>query len=94
MGSAVHISLPSRLAKGDKIQVQIQYETSPSSTALQWLEKEYVWNSSENMHLNRGSDRPRENSSRTCLVNANQFMQGLLLHCKVRVFPYLDEHLF
>ncbi|KAF9448831.1 hypothetical protein P691DRAFT_775108 [Macrolepiota fuliginosa MF-IS2] len=40
MGSALHIPLPSGLVKGVKVQAQIRYETSPNSTALQWLDKE------------------------------------------------------
>ncbi|XP_006454850.1 hypothetical protein AGABI2DRAFT_198496 [Agaricus bisporus var. bisporus H97] len=40
MGSALHVSLPSGLSKGAKLRVQIQYQTSPNSMALQWLEKE------------------------------------------------------
>ncbi|KAF5356193.1 hypothetical protein D9756_004300 [Leucocoprinus leucothites] len=40
MGSALHVPLPPGLTNGTKVRVQIQYQTSPSSTALQWLEKE------------------------------------------------------
>lgn len=42
MGSALHISLPSGLTSGSKIQVEVEYQTSPDSIALQWLEKEYA----------------------------------------------------
>ncbi|KAG2002580.1 leukotriene-A4 hydrolase [Coprinopsis cinerea AmutBmut pab1-1] len=40
MGSALHISLPSGLKKGDEIEAWVKYQTSPEATALQWLGKE------------------------------------------------------
>ncbi|KAJ3565633.1 hypothetical protein NP233_g7504 [Leucocoprinus birnbaumii] len=40
MGSALQIDLPKPLNNGIKTQVQIRYQTSPDSTALQWLDKE------------------------------------------------------
>jgi leukotriene-A4 hydrolase len=42
MGSALHITLPSKLKKESSITVKILYQTSKDCTALQWLEKECV----------------------------------------------------
>jgi hypothetical protein len=42
MGSALHIPLPSGLKAGSSVAVKIGYRTTKDSTALQWLDKEYV----------------------------------------------------
>lgn len=38
LGSKLTITLPSALNTGDKVTVAVHYSTSPSATALQWLE--------------------------------------------------------
>ncbi|ESK95596.1 leukotriene-a4 hydrolase, partial [Moniliophthora roreri MCA 2997] len=40
MGSALHIPLPSGLKKNSIIKVTVNYQTTKSSTALQWLDKQ------------------------------------------------------
>lgn len=43
MGSALHIPLPPHLVSGTSISVKVTYSTSTDSTALQWLDKEWVF---------------------------------------------------
>lgn len=40
VGSALHVSLPPDLGKGDKVTIDIAYATTHGCTALQWLDKE------------------------------------------------------
>ena len=44
MGSALHIPLPKSLKIGSSVSTKITYKTTAESTALQWLDKEYVIN--------------------------------------------------
>lgn len=43
MGSALHIPLPLNLKLGSSVVVKVSYNTTKTSTALGWLEKECVW---------------------------------------------------
>ena len=38
LGASLSIALPRTLSKGDEIRVELEWLTSPESTALQWLE--------------------------------------------------------
>ena len=42
MGSALHVYLPETVKKGAEIKLTVTYATTKASTALQWLDKEYV----------------------------------------------------
>ena len=43
MGSALYILLPTRLNSGETVVIVVRYRTSPESTALQWLDKEWLY---------------------------------------------------
>lgn len=43
MGSALHVPLPAGLRVGATVKVKVSYATTEACTALQWLDKEYVW---------------------------------------------------
>lgn len=44
MGSALYIPLPKCLKIGSSVSAKITYKTTAESTALQWLDREYVIN--------------------------------------------------
>ena len=79
MGSALHVYLPESSTKGSEISVAITYATTKSSTALQWLAKEYVLISLCQSHSQDETheDRLRERASPICSANANQSMHAL-----------------
>lgn len=65
MGSALHIPLPKNLKIGSSVSTKITYKTTAESTALQWLDKEYVINLilSKQMLTKKGQSDSRETIS-------------------------------
>jgi hypothetical protein len=86
MGSALHIPLPSDLKSGSSISVKVTYKTTKDCTALQWLEKEYVYQ----IDISVGhdlrciyADKPKERHSRICSASVSPSMPERWRHYKV-----------
>ena len=87
MGSALCIELPAGLKSGQYIDVKVSYTTTKDSTALQWLDKEYIvlfWYIFSCLDSGLYPDRPKEKSSLIYSASASRSTLVLLLHYKVR----------